>query len=102
MVQRQSAVHLQDQPRSTNGARVLTQLLTPSFIWTLILIVVLIAWRKEILRLLHAVIKRIESGDKVGFGSVLTLERPEGEFPHYRVIEGEDEEWSIDGLDKEE
>src|SRR5690348_5185841 len=44
-----------------------------TLVWPLLLLIVLIAWRGQVTRLLKAVIKRVEEGAEVEFGGVVHL-----------------------------
>jgi hypothetical protein len=59
---------------------------------------VLIAWRRDLRRLLAALIDRIESGDKIDIVGV-KMESSEADMSIYPVIL--DEEWTENGIDQE-
>lgn len=82
----------------SNWAATADHVLTAPFLWSLVAIAALIAWRKDFRRLLNAFIDRVESGDKIDVVGV-KMESPTPDPLIYPVIL--DEEWIINSIDME-
>ena len=82
----------------SNWATAADHVLTAPFLWSLIAIAALIAWRKDFRRLLSALIDRVESGDKIDIVGV-KMESPTADPLIYRVVL--DEKGSINSIDME-
>jgi hypothetical protein len=89
----------QTSAASSGWAAAADHVLTAPFLWSLVAIFVLIAWRRDFRRLLTALIDRIESGDKIDFVGV-KMESQAADPLIYSVIL--DEEGSINGIDMEQ
>jgi hypothetical protein len=89
------------QPPATPSAwaAAADHVLAAPFLWSLVAIFVLIAWRTDLRRLLTVIIDRIESGDKIDIVGV-KMEAPAEEPLIYTIVR--DEEGSINGIDMEQ
>ena len=79
-------------------ATVADHVLAAPFLWTLLCVATLIAWRRDLRRLLQALIARIESGDKIDIVGVKMESKPDEPLIYSVIL---DEEGSINGIDLE-